>query len=88
MICSPFSSTVGFSLSSFSFFSYAAFASFAFLAALSEAFILAHGFSTAKVCSAAAARAAAWFASGVLIIGFAGPFLPAGAGVASASAYC
>jgi len=86
MICSPSASTVGFSLSSFSFFSYASFASFTFLAALSEAFILAHGFSTANLYSAASAMAAAWLASGVLMIGFAGPFLPFGAVAASASA--
>lgn len=83
IMCSPSASTVGFSLSSFSFLSYLALASFTFLAALSDAFILAHGFSTARVYSAAAARAAAWLASGVLMIGFEGPFF-FGAGAASA----
>jgi len=53
------------------------------------AFILAHGFSTTRAYSAAAATAAASLLSLVLITGLAGPFLAFGAGAyaASASAY-
>ena len=61
-ICSPFSSTVGFSLSSFSFFAYFSAASFASFACLSAGFIFAHGFSSLNNASAAAATAAAWLA--------------------------
>lgn len=59
------------------------------MAALSLAFILAHGFSTTRAYSAAAATAAASLLSLVLITGLAGPFLAFGAGAyaASASAY-
>ena len=61
-MCSPFSSTVGFSLASFSalaFFSAASLASFAYLSA---GVIFAHGFSSLNNSFAAAATAAAWLA--------------------------
>jgi len=58
-MCSPFSSTVGFSLASFSAFAFFSASSLASLAYLSAGVILAHGFSSLNRASAAAATAAA-----------------------------
>ena len=84
-ICSPFSSTVGFSLSSFSLSLYFSAASAAFFFAFSAAVIFAHGLSYGIRALAAWRTAAAWLASGVSgTAAFLFPF--AGAGSASASA--
>jgi hypothetical protein len=58
-MCSPFSSTVGFSLKSFSFLAFSSAAFFAKYYFFSKGFIFSNGLSVYKSNSAAAATAAA-----------------------------
>jgi hypothetical protein len=58
-MCSPFSSTVGFSLNSFSFFAFSSAAFFAKYYFFSNGVIFSNGLSVYKSNSAAAATAAA-----------------------------
>lgn len=84
-MCSPFSSTVGFSLSSFSFFAFFSAASLAFFFCFSAADIFAQGLSSGINSAAAAATAAAWLTSAVALTG---AFFPLALGAGCSSTYC